>query len=157
VALARRPTELGAIVHECLQILKPRLDEAGFSVDLALDPGLPLAQLDSDRIKQVVLNLLENSLKFSMRGAHIRVSTGCDDDAVEVRVRNPCQELGPDDLERIFARFVQRDGSYSRKYGGVGLGLNLVRAIVELHGGSAWAELPFAGTVEFVVRLPLRA
>jgi len=157
VALERRPAALGAIVHECLQILKPRFDEAGFSVDLALDPGLPTAPLDPDRIKQVVLNLLENSLKFSTRGARIRVSTGCDEEAVEVRVRNPCQELSPDDLERIFARFVQRDGSYSRKYGGVGLGLNLVRAIVELHGGRAWAELPYPGTVEFVVRLPLRA
>jgi PAS domain S-box-containing protein len=155
VALTRRPSALGAIVHECLQILKPRLDEAGFSVDLALDPGLPLAPLDPDRIKQVVLNLLENSLKFSTRGARIRVSTGRADGAVEVRVRNPCEELAAEDLERIFARFVQRDGSYSRKYGGVGLGLNLVRAIVELHGGRAWAELPFAGTVEFVVRLPL--
>ncbi|MEX2204736.1 MAG: ATP-binding protein [Myxococcota bacterium] len=157
VALARRPAALGAIVHECLQILKPRLDEAGFAVDLALDPSLPLAQLDPDRIKQVVLNLLENSLKFSTRGARIRISTFRDDEAVEVRVRNPCQELGPDDLGRIFDRFVQRDGSYSRKYGGVGLGLNLVRAIAELHGGQAWAELPFAGTVEFVVRLPLHA
>ncbi len=155
VALARRPAALGAIVHECLQILKPRLDEAGFSVDLALDPALPLAELDPDRIKQVVLNLLENSLKFSPRGARIRVSTFHDNEAVEVRVRNPCHELGPDDLERIFARFVQRDGSYSRKFGGVGLGLNLVRAIAALHGGNAWAELPFAGTVEFVVRLPL--
>jgi len=157
VALARRPAALGAIVHECLQILKPRLDEAGFAVDLALDPALPLAELDPDRIKQVVLNLLENSLKFSQRGARVRVSTGHDDQAVELRVRNPSHELGPQDLERIFARFVQRDGSYSRKYGGVGLGLNLVRAIAELHGGRAWAELPFAGTVEFVVRLPLRA
>ncbi len=157
VALARRPAALGAIVHECLQILKPRLDDAGFAVDLALDPSLPLAELDPDRIKQVVLNLLENSLKFSTRGARIRVSTFRVDEAVEVRVRNPCQELGPDDLERIFARFVQRDGSYSRKYGGVGLGLNLVRAIAELHGGRAWAELPFAGTVEFVVRLPIHA
>lgn len=157
VALARRPAALGAIVHECLQILKPRLDEAGFAVDLALDPALPLAELDPDRIKQVVLNLLENSLKFSQRGARVRVSTAHDDQAVEVRVRNPSNELGPQDLERIFARFVQRDGSYSRKYGGVGLGLNLVRAIAELHGGRAWAELPFAGTVEFVVRLPLHA
>jgi len=157
VALVRRPIALGAIVHECLQILKPRLDEAAFSVDLALDPALPLAPLDPDRIKQVVLNLLENSLKFSARGARIRVSTGCDGEAVEVRVRNPCHELGVDDLERIFARFVQRDGSYSRKFGGVGLGLNLVRALVDLHGGRAWAEIPFAGTVEFIARLPLHA
>ena len=157
VSLARRPVSLAAVVHECLQILKPRFDEAGLSVDLALDPALPLALLDPDRIKQVVLNLLENSLKFSPRGSRLRVSTQGDEDGVEVRVRNPCQELAPEDLERIFARFVQRDGSYSRKYGGVGLGLNLVRAIVELHGGRAWAELPYAGTVEFVARLPLHA
>jgi PAS domain S-box-containing protein len=157
VSLARRPVALAAVVHECLQILKPRFDEAGLSVDLALDPALPRAPLDPDRIKQVVLNLLENSLKFSPRGSRVRVSTQGDAEGVEVRVRNPCQELEQDDLERIFARFVQRDGSYSRKYGGVGLGLNLVRAIVELHGGRAWAELPFAGTVEFVARLPLHA
>jgi signal transduction histidine kinase len=104
-----------------------------------------------------VLNLLENALKFSPRGTRVRVTTGRAEDAVELRVRNPNAELGPDDLERIFARFVQRDGSYSRNFGGVGLGLNLVRAIAELHGGSARAELPYAGTVEFVVRLPLHA
>ena len=105
-----------------------------------------------------MLNLLENSLKFSTRGARIRVST-----VLRWTMRSRCacaipvRNSEPDDLERIFARFVQRDGSYSRKYGGVGLGLNLVRAIAELHGGRAWAELPFAGTVEFVVRLPLHA
>ena len=77
--------------------------------------------------------------------------------AVELRVRNPSNELAPADLERIFARFVQRDGSYSRRYGGVGLGLNLVRALAELHGGCAFAELPGHGQVEFVVQLPLHA
>lgn len=157
VSLARRPVSLGAVVHECVQMLKPRLDEAGLQLELALDPGLPKVPLDADRIKQVVLNLLENALKFSPRGTRVRVTTGRAEGAVELRVRNPSAELGPDDLERIFARFVQRDGSYSRKFGGVGLGLNLVRAIAELHGGSAIAELPYAGTVEFVVRLPLHA
>ena len=127
------------------EILKPRLDEAGLSVDLALDPALPLAPLDPDRIKQVVLNLLENSLKFTPRGSRLRVSTQGDEDGVEVRVRNPCQELEPDDLERIFARFVQRDGSYSRKYGR-GARLELVRASVELHAAGV-GGLPLAGTV----------
>ena len=155
VSLARRSVSLGSLVHECVQILKPRLDEAGLQLELALDPGLPKVPIDPDRIKQVVLNLLENALKFSPRDTRVRVTTGRAGGEVELRVRNPCQELEPEDLERIFARFVQRDGSYSRKVGGVGLGLNLVRAIVELHGGRAWAELPFAGTVEFVVRLPL--
>jgi signal transduction histidine kinase len=157
VSLARRPVSLGEVIHECLQILKYPLDEAGLQLELALDPGLPKVLLDPDRIKQIVLNLLENALKFSPRGTRVRVTTERADNSVEVRVRNPSQDLGPEDLERIFARFVQRDGSYSRKFGGVGLGLNLVRAIAELHGGRAWAELPIAGMVEFVVSLPLHA
>jgi len=161
VALARKPLVLGAIVDECLQILKPRLDEAGLELAVALDPDLPRAPFDPDRIKQVVLNLLENAAKFSPRGACIEVRTarapeGPDlPQAVELRVANPCKELESRDLERIFARFVQRDGSYSRKYGGVGLGLNVVRAIVELHGGKVWAELPEPGRVEFIARLPV--
>jgi PAS domain S-box-containing protein len=154
VTLQRKRVALGSVVEECLQILKPRLDDAGLELELALDPGLPHAWLDPDRIKQVVLNLLENSAKFSARGARITVATGVAEGAIELRVSNPSRELEPRDLERIFARFVQRDGSYSRKYGGVGLGLNVVRAIVELHGGRAWAELREAGRVEFIVRLP---
>jgi PAS domain S-box-containing protein len=155
VALARKRVALGAVVEECLQILKPRLDDAGLQLDCVLDPALPRAWLDPDRVKQVVLNLLENAAKFSARGARIEVRTQAAAGWIELRVANPCRELEPRDLERIFARFVQRDGSYSRKYGGVGLGLNVVRAIVELHGGRAWAELPEPGRVEFVARLPV--
>ena len=154
VTLQRKRMALGSVVEECLQILKPRLDDAGLELEPVLDPSLPHAWLDPDRIKQVVLNLLENSAKFSARGACITVATAVAEGAVELRVSNPCHELGSRDLERIFARFVQRDGSYSRKYGGVGLGLNVVRAIVELHGGRVWAELREAGRVEFIVRLP---
>ncbi len=155
VALARKRVALGAVVEECVQILKPRLDEAGLALDCHLDPELARAWLDPDRIKQVVLNLLENAAKFSVRGSRIEVRTQGAGAWVELCVSNPCSELEQRDLERIFARFVQRDGSYSRKYGGVGLGLNVVRAIVELHGGRAWAELREAGRVEFIARLPV--
>ncbi|HKC51435.1 MAG TPA: ATP-binding protein, partial [Myxococcota bacterium] len=155
VALARKRVALGAVVEECVQILKPRLDDAGLALECALDPELPRAWLDPDRIKQVVLNLLENAAKFSVRGSRIEVRTQAAGGWVLLCVSNPCSELEQRDLERIFARFVQRDGSYSRKYGGVGLGLNVVRAIVELHGGRAWAELREAGRVEFIARLPV--
>jgi len=155
VALSRKRIALGAVVEECLQILKPRLDDAGLALACALDPELPRAWLDPDRIKQVVLNLLENAAKFSVRGSRIEVRTRGAGGWIEFCVSNPCSELERRDLERIFARFVQRDGSYSRKYGGVGLGLNVVRAIVELHGGRAWAELPEPGRVEFIARLPV--
>jgi len=155
VTLGRKRVALSAVVEECLQILKPRLDDAGLALDCALDPSLPRAWLDPDRIKQVVLNVLENAAKFSSRGSRIDVRTQGAAGWVELRVGNPCGELEARDLERIFARFVQRDGSYSRKYGGVGLGLNVVRAIVELHGGRVWAELPESGRVEFIARLPV--
>jgi signal transduction histidine kinase len=72
---------------------------------------------------------------------------------VRLAVRNPAPELEPGDLERIFDRFVQRDGSYTRTHGGVGLGLNLVRGIVELHAGRVWAVQPEPGTIEVVVEL----
>ena len=154
VTLQRKRMALGTVVEECLQILKPRLDDAGIELECALDPDLPQGWLDPDRIKQVVLNLLDNSAKFSVRGSRIQVATRLAEGELELRVRNPSRELEPRDLERIFARFVQRDGSYTRRYGGVGLGLNVVRAIIELHGGRVWAELPEPGRVEFIVRLP---
>jgi PAS domain S-box-containing protein len=155
VTLARAPVALSALVEECLQIMKPRLDDSGLEVERFAEPAVPTLSLDPDRMKQVVLNLFENAAKFSPRGARIRVSTRCADGAVELRVANACRELHAQDLGRIFERFVQRDGSYSRKFGGVGLGLNVVRAIVELHGGRVWAELPEPGRVEFIARLPL--
>ncbi len=146
---------LNAIVQDALMVLKPRLDEQGLEIDLQLDRELPLARLDPDRMKQVVLNLLDNAIKFSSGGARIRVRTGVLNGMVQLAVRNPTRDLSSVQLERIFDRFVQRDGSFARQHGGVGLGLNLVRAIAELHGGTAWAELRGAGAVEFLVRVPI--
>ncbi len=156
VTLDRARISLNTIVQECLLVLKPRLDELAMGVDCQLDPGLPLAYLDPDRMKQVVLNLLDNAIKFSPDGSEIGVRTRKGDGAIELRVRNPSSELKEGDLTRIFARFVQRDGSFTRRHGGVGLGLDLVRAIVERHGGRIWGEFPVPGQVEFIAEILLR-
>jgi PAS domain S-box-containing protein len=155
VSLDRASASLNSIVREALLLLKPRLDERELLVDLHLDPELPLAPLDSDRMKQVVLNLVENAIKFGEAGSAIVIRTAVHGSALRLSVRNSSRDLTAADLSRIFERFVQRDGSFARQHGGVGLGLNLVRAIVELHRGRIWAELPEPSTVEFIAELPL--
>ena len=155
LSLDRARVSLNAIVRESLLVVKPRLDDRALSLEARLDESLPLVPLDPDRIKQVVLNLLDNAVKFSDPGSEILVRTARLDDAVRLSVRNPCGELEPGDLGRIFERFIQRDGSFARSYGGVGLGLNLVRGIVQLHGGRIWAELPAPGLVEIIAELPI--
>jgi PAS domain S-box-containing protein len=157
VALDRTRVSLNGIVEESLRLLKPRVDEHELKVILDLDANLPLASLDPGRMKQVVLNLVDNAIKFSPAGSEIQVGTRCADDAIRLKVRNYSGDLRKSDLTRIFARFVQRDGSFTREHGGVGLGLNLVRAIVELHGGRVWAGLPEPGRIEFTAEIPLSA
>ena len=154
VVLDRVRVSLNAIVRESVLVLKPRLDERGLDVDCRLDESLPLALLDPGRIKQVVLNLLENAIKFSPSGSPIEIRTAATGGSLRLAVRNRSSELDDVDQSRIFDRFVQRDGSFSRQYGGVGLGLNLVRAILEMHEGSIQLELAEPGVVEFVCEVP---
>ncbi|NRA01478.1 MAG: PAS domain S-box protein [Myxococcales bacterium] len=154
VVLERARVSLNAIVRESVLVLKPRLDERELDMDCRLDEALPLVSLDPGRIKQVVLNLLDNAIKFSPSKSRVEVRTAASGGSVRLAVRNRSSELDDVDRSRIFDRFVQRDGSYSRQYGGVGLGLNLVRAILDMHGGSIRLEMAEPGVVEFVCEVP---
>ncbi len=154
VTLDRSRLSLNTIIRETILVLKPRLDEGSLDVDCKLDAGLPLTYLDPDRMKQVVLNLLDNAIKFSPPGSSIHIRTEVSGRALLLGVRNRSADLGEADLERIFQRFVQRDGSFARSHGGVGLGLNLVRAILGLHGGRIRAELLEPDQVEFIAEIP---
>ena len=155
VALDRARVSLNTVVRECLLLLKPRLDERTLQADCLLDQTLPLVLLDPNRIKQVILNLVDNAVKFAPAGSTIQIRTEASPEVIRLVVRNASESLEEADLARIFERFVQRDGTFARQHGGVGLGLNLVRAIVELHGGRVWAELCGDAEVQLWAELPV--
>jgi PAS domain S-box-containing protein len=136
VALDRARVSLNTVVRECLLLLKPRFDER--------------------TLRAVILNLVDNAVKFAPTGSTVQIRTEADSEAIRLVVRNASESLEEADLVRIFERFVQRDGTFARQHGGVGLGLNLVRAIVELHGGRVWAELCADSEVQLWAELPIR-
>ncbi len=157
VTLDRARVSLNTLVRDCLVALEPRLQERRQRLVLRLSPDLPQALLDPDRIKQALLHLLQNAERFSPAAAEIEVETAALAGMVELSVTNPARGASEEQLELMFKPFIQRDGSYARAQGGVGLGLNLVRAITELHGGKAWADLPEPGRIRFRLRVPIAA
>ncbi|HEU4439461.1 MAG TPA: ATP-binding protein [Methylomirabilota bacterium] len=153
IDLQPRPVELRALVGRCLDALAHagRTDRHGVSVHgqavhVAADPA---------RLEQVVNNLLDNALKYTPPGGRIIVAIERADDTAVLRVRDTGQGIRTELLGRVFDLFVQEPQSFERSRGGLGLGLALVKRLVELHGGTvaAWSAGPGQGS-EFTVRLP---
>lgn len=123
--------------------------ERGAASDLLVDP---------DRLRQIIANLLSNALKFTPEQSTVRVGVVHSETHVEIAVTDGGEGIAKDDLARIFERFTQADGTFTRRHGGLGLGLTIARRLVELHEGTITAEsegLGFGAT--FRVRLPRRA
>ncbi|HSN77395.1 MAG TPA: sensor histidine kinase KdpD [Anaerolineae bacterium] len=124
---------------------------AGRPVTVSLDPDLPLAPLDEVSIEQVLVNLLENAIKYSPPDSPIDLAAWVDGDAVVVEVADRGSGLAPGDEERVFEKFYRAETSA----GGVGLGLAICRGIVEVHGGRIWAENRPEGGASFRFTLPI--
>ncbi|MGD2206202.1 MAG: ATP-binding protein [Anaerolineae bacterium] len=125
-------------------------------LDLQDTESLPPVKGDAQRLSQVLYHLLDNAIKFSPNGGTVCLSLGREGDMVCVQVRDEGVGVPTDQLERVFERFYQVDGSSTRRYGGTGLGLALVKEVVEAHGGAVWVEsegVPGRGSV-FSVFLP---
>jgi len=134
-------TDLASLINAEVTVFQARCQEKNvlLNADLAVD--LPLVNIDSGRVRQVLHNLLENALHFSMSGGSIRVSAVAGkDNGVVVSVSDTGSGIGPDDLDKVFDHFYKADRARQRNYGGAGIGLALVRKYVELHGGKVWAE-----------------
>ncbi|HEY65953.1 MAG TPA: GAF domain-containing protein [Caldilineae bacterium] len=154
-AVQKKPLELREWLRGVVQNWQHRAREAG--INLILDvPDEPLdMEIDTDLLAQAMDNLLDNAIKFSPDGGTVRVRAWREDGHVHIAVSDEGIGIPPDKLERIFERFYQVDGSTTRRFEGLGIGLALVREIVELHGGHIWAESGGEGKgATFHVTLP---
>lgn len=151
-----RTMELASIIEAGIEAIRPAAAAKGIRVSLALDPKVGAITGDSDRLQQVVWNLVSNAIKFTPRGGVVEVRLRRLEGYVELAVSDTGAGISPEFLPFVFDRFRQADSSTTRKQGGLGLGLAIVRHLVELHGGTVYAESEGAGKGSvFVVRLPV--
>jgi PAS domain S-box-containing protein len=155
--LELRPMPLPPILETAIDAVRPAADAKGIHL-LADVTGAGTVMADPDRLQQVIWNLLTNAIKFTASGGEIRLSLGRIGPSAVVTVTDTGEGIAPELLPYIFDRFTQGDASVTRPHGGLGLGLSIVRHIVELHGGKvqAWSDGPGRGA-SFSVFLPIRA
>lgn len=153
VALAGLPLELGDAVHRCVVQLEPRAEERRIELEIAGGPHW--IHGDPVRIEQILTNILSNAIKYSGAGGVIRLTLTAEDNETVLRVIDNGLGISPELLPQIFEPFVQGERTLDRSQGGLGVGLTLVRRLVELHGGTVQAssEGPGCGST-FTIRLP---
>ena len=150
------PLNLAPIVEAALDALRPTADVKGIQTRTRFVPGDCLVKGDTNRLRQVIWNLLSNAIKFTQRGGSVNIELHCVEETARLTVTDTGEGISSDFLPYVFDRFRQAEGSISRKQGGLGLGLAVVRHLVELHGGTISAESEGIGKGSvFTVDLPL--
>ena len=137
-----RPLDIASVTRAAINVVRPAADAKGISIDYCAEPGLGAISADSARLQQIIWNLLSNAVKFTPHGGKISVRVEQDGADARVSVKDTGQGIEREFLPRVFDRFLQADSSTTRSFGGLGLGLAIVRHLVELHGGtvSAYSE-----------------
>jgi PAS domain S-box-containing protein len=151
-----RRVDLANVVRAALDAVRPAAQAKGLLIGAELDPGVGPVLGDADRLQQVVWNLLTNSVKFTPKGGRIDVALAVAGSDAVLRVTDTGIGIAADLLPYVFERFRQGVSSPSRAYGGLGIGLALVRHLTEMHGGTVMAESdgPDRGST-FTVRIPV--
>ncbi|HWQ32107.1 MAG TPA: PAS domain S-box protein [Blastocatellia bacterium] len=153
-----RQIELPPIIRSVIEASRPAAEARNVRLEVSLDPQAVGVSGDADRLQQVIWNLVSNAIKFTPSGGRVEVRLERVESHVEVIVSDTGQGIPPEFLPYVFERFSQADSSSTRKQGGLGLGLAIVRHLVELHGGTVRAESAGEGLgATFIVSLPLRA
>ncbi|WP_437946966.1 response regulator [Sorangium sp. So ce296] len=151
-----QPVELVAVLDAALEVVRPAADAKGVRLEPLLEPGVGPVAGDAGRLQQVVWNLLSNAVKFTSRGGSVRVRLERSEASAEIVVSDTGQGIDPAFLPYVFEQFRQAESGTTRKHGGLGLGLTIVKSLVEMHGGTVQALSDGEGRgATFIVRLPL--
>lgn len=137
MTLSLRPVSLGEVLMAAVERIKPKADERQLHLELEFVPNLPQVRADEEKLAWVIGQLLDNAVKFTPPGGHVRLSAVKDvtnNNLMTLTVADTGIGIPPESLKEIFEPFHQLDGSATRRYGGTGLGLTLVWQIVEAHG-----------------------
>jgi len=147
---------LATVIHDAVETLKPDAETKGIHLKTILDPFVQIVSGDPSRLQQVVWNLLSNAIKFTPAGGEVQLALKRVDSAMEIIVSDTGEGIPPDFLPNVFDRFWQADPSITRRHGGLGIGLSIVKQLVELQGGTVRAKSPGIGRGStFIVRLPV--
>jgi signal transduction histidine kinase len=150
-----RPVAPASVIAAAIETVRPAAEARGIRLEAHADPDAGPVAGDTDRLQQVVWNLLSNAIKFTPRGGLVEISLGLRDGQVRLQVADTGRGISPEFLPRLFERFRQAEGPTARSHGGLGLGLAIVRHIVELHGGTVRAQSAGEGRgATFTVELP---
>jgi signal transduction histidine kinase len=159
ISLERRSVDLGELVDGAVDGARPALSERNHRFDVALPEKPVLLEVDPDRIRQVLLNLLINAAKYTEPGGSVRLTVNAVDGSGDVvfRIEDSGRGMTEEERSRIFVPFVQGEHTLDLSEGGIGIGLTLARRLIEMHDGSIQAESPGRGLGSaFEVRLPRR-
>jgi PAS domain S-box-containing protein len=149
-------TEIDAIIQAAIDVVAPAASARNITITTTFDTRPLVVNADADRLQQAIWNLMSNAVKFTEPGGRVEVRVSAAGTTAELMVRDTGQGISRDFLPYLFDRFRQADSSASRRHGGLGLGLALVRQIAELHGGSVAAESAGPGRgATFFLRVPL--
>lgn len=156
VRLDVRTVDLTEVLEKTLDSMRPAAEAKGVRIETTLDPGAGPVKGDPGRLQQIFWNLFSNAIRFTPRGGRMQVVLERVGSHLEVSVSDTGEGIHPDFLPYVFDRFRQQDGSSTRRHGGLGLGLSIVKNLAELHGGRVRAASAGPGKgATFVVDLPI--
>ena len=150
-----RQIEIAKVVEAAAESIGPATEAKDVNFKIVLDPLPGVVSGDPDRLQQAIWNLLSNAVKFTPEGGHVELRLTRLNSEIEISVSDDGQGISPDFLPHVFDRFRQQDSTTARQHGGLGLGLAIVRHLVELHGGSVRVESVGEGRgATFTITLP---
>jgi PAS domain S-box-containing protein len=150
-----RPVDPGSFIDLAIEAVRPAAEAKEIRLQKLIDTGVSAISGDSQRLQQVVWNLLSNAIKFTPRGGRVQVRLERVNSHIEISVTDTGSGIKPEFLPYVFDRFRQADGTTTRQHGGLGLGLSIVRHLVELHGGTVEAHSSGGRGTTLIVKLPL--